>query len=190
MKRLTSSALAETRVERDGPAWVLVFVRELQHPPEAVWQALTDPAELAEWAPFDTDRNLASTGDVTLTMAGADGAEATAAVVRRAEAPRLLEYTWEKDVLRWELEAIGSGTRLTLSHAVGSRDWLPKVAAGWHICLDVARELLAQTPFGRVVGEAAREHGWQELAAAYARQLGVEPAPEFPDEAQRLARGR
>jgi hypothetical protein len=35
------------------------LVRELRHPPATVWQALTDPAQLSEWAPFDADRNLA-----------------------------------------------------------------------------------------------------------------------------------
>ena len=27
----------------------------LRHPPAMVWQALTDPAHLSEWAPFDAE---------------------------------------------------------------------------------------------------------------------------------------
>ena len=38
------------------------LVRELRDPPAMVWQALTDPAQLSEWAPFDADRNLAPWG--------------------------------------------------------------------------------------------------------------------------------
>ena len=38
-------------VKKDGDAWTLVLVRELRHPPALVWRALTDPKELAEWAP-------------------------------------------------------------------------------------------------------------------------------------------
>ena len=32
-----------------------------------VWHALTDPAELREWAPFDADRNLGAVGPVKLS---------------------------------------------------------------------------------------------------------------------------
>jgi uncharacterized protein YndB with AHSA1/START domain len=46
------------RVEKDGEKWTLVLVRELRHSPEKVWKAITDPAHLREWAPFDADGNL------------------------------------------------------------------------------------------------------------------------------------
>lgn len=36
-----------------------------------VWQALTDPAHLREWAPFDADRNLDTSGPVKLSTVGA-----------------------------------------------------------------------------------------------------------------------
>ena len=49
---------AGARCEKDGEKWTLVLVRELRHPPKKVWQALTDPAQLREWAPFDADRSL------------------------------------------------------------------------------------------------------------------------------------
>jgi uncharacterized protein YndB with AHSA1/START domain len=35
-----------------------------------VWQALTDPAHLSEWAPLDADRNLAAVGPVNLSTVG------------------------------------------------------------------------------------------------------------------------
>ena len=39
--------LAEvSRVPADGE-WDLVFVRDLRHPPEKVWAALTEPEQLA-----------------------------------------------------------------------------------------------------------------------------------------------
>ena len=57
-------------VRKDGEKWTLVLVRELRHPPARVWQALTDPAHLSEWAPFDADRNLAAVGPVKLSTVG------------------------------------------------------------------------------------------------------------------------
>jgi uncharacterized protein YndB with AHSA1/START domain len=47
---------AGAEVRQEGDRWTLVLVRESRHPPTKVWQALTDPAQLREWAPFDTDR--------------------------------------------------------------------------------------------------------------------------------------
>jgi uncharacterized protein YndB with AHSA1/START domain len=63
---------AGAQIRKAGEHWTLVLVRELRHSPEDVWQALTDPAQLREWAPFDADRNLGSTGaSVKLTTVGA-----------------------------------------------------------------------------------------------------------------------
>jgi uncharacterized protein YndB with AHSA1/START domain len=160
----------------EGDRWTLVFVRDLRHAPDRVWTALTEPDQLSAWAPYTADRSLARTGDATLTMfAGADEeADRLPASVTRAEPPRLLEYTLGPDFLRWELEPVDAGTRLTLSHTVAGRDWLPKVAAGWHLCLDVAERLLDERPVTPIRGEDAMEHGWQGLHDAYAERLGVE----------------
>lgn len=169
------SPLAEATAREADGRWTLVFVRDFAHPPEAVWAALTDPEELREWAPFDAPRSLAMVGPITLVMAGGDGTERTSAEVRRADAPRLLEYTWDKDLLRWQLTPTPTGTRLTLSHTVADRSWLSKVAAGWHICLDVAERWLAGAPIGRIVANEAKRVGWDPLNAAYAARFGVDP---------------
>jgi uncharacterized protein YndB with AHSA1/START domain len=136
-----------------------------------VWAALTEPEQLREWAPYTVDRHLGSTGPATLTMIDGDTAEDLSASVTRAEPPTLLEYSWGGDLLRWELEATGSGTRLTLRHTLEDRGWVPKVAAGWHLCLDVAEQMLAGHPIGAIRGEEARSFGWDDLHDAYAARL-------------------
>ena len=40
------------QIRKEGEKWTLILVRELHHSPEKVWQALTDPAHLVEWAPL------------------------------------------------------------------------------------------------------------------------------------------
>ena len=92
---------AGASVRKDGDNWTLVLTRDLHHPPANVWEALTDPAQLREWAPFDADRSLATTGPVTLTTIGAPAAHVSETVVTRAEAPRLLEYKWGGQDVRW-----------------------------------------------------------------------------------------
>ena len=57
-------------VRKDGEKWTLILVRELRHSPQKVWQALTDPAHLREWAPFEVDLRLDAVGAVQLTWVG------------------------------------------------------------------------------------------------------------------------
>jgi len=162
-------------VRKDGEKWTLVLVRELRHSPEKVWQALTDPAHLREWAPFDADRSLATAGtSVKLTTVGAPTPHVTETKVTRAEAPKLLQYNWGGQDIRWELDAVGDGTRLTLWHNI-DRHFISMGAAGWHICFDVLDRMLAGHPIGRTVGpEVMKFGGWQRLNAEYAKQFGVE----------------
>ena len=156
--------------EGQGPEgkWTLILVRELRHSPEKVWEALTDPAQLREWAPFITDGSLGAIGAVNLTWVGTPTPFRTE--VTRAEAPKVLEY----GDIRWELEWVGSGTRLTLWHAIDRR-FIAWGAAGWHICFDVLDRNLAGNPIGRIAGpDAMKALGWQRLVREYAKQFGAE----------------
>ena len=163
------------RVEKDGEKWTLVLVRQLRHPPEKVWEALTEPAQLREWAPFDADGNLGVAGaKVKLTTVGAPTPVESETTVTRAEAPTLLEYTWGGRETRWKLEAFNGGTRLTLWTQIGRR-FISMGAAGWHIAFDVLDSLLGGTRIGRIVGpEAMRFEGWKRLNGEYALEFGVE----------------
>ena len=165
--------LAHVECRSGGDRWTLVFVRDLRHAPEKVWKALTDPTQLREWSPFVADRDLGRPREATLTMIDGDVTEDMPATVTQAKRPTLLEYTWGKDRLRWQLEPRGRGTRLTLQHTIEDRDWAPKVAAGWHICLVVAERLLDGEPIGPIRGQEARKFGWDELNEAYAETLGI-----------------
>jgi uncharacterized protein YndB with AHSA1/START domain len=175
------------QVRKDGDKWTLILVRDLRHSPEKVWQALTDPAHLREWAPFDADGSLGTVGNsVKLTTAGAPTPRVSEATVTRADVPRVLEYKWGDFDMRWELETFGAGTRLTLWTNIGHR-FISMGAAGWHICLDVLDRLLAGQSIGRIVGpEAMKFEGWQRLNAEYAKQFGVEtPSSWTPQAAQK-----
>ena len=95
----------DATAESTEDGWTLVLVRELKHPPARVWTALTEPAELAGWAPFTAERALTRTGGLTLTMIDGDQHVDIASTVTAVEPPRLLEYRWGGDRLRWELES-------------------------------------------------------------------------------------
>ncbi len=168
------------QIRKDGEKWTLILARELHHTPEKIWQALTDPAQLREWAPFDADGSLATVGTVKLTTVGTPAPHVTETRVTRADAPKVLEYTWGGNDLKWELEASGGGTRLTLWHNI-DRGFISMGAAGWHICFDVLDHLLSEAPIGRIVAGDAMKFGWKRLNAEYAKQFGIE-APNRPPE--------
>jgi uncharacterized protein YndB with AHSA1/START domain len=161
-------------VEKDGENWTLVLVRQLHHSPEKVWDALTDPAQLSQWAPFDADGNLGAKGaQVKLTTVGTPGPHVTETTVIRADRPNVLEYTWGGYDIKWSLEPFGDGTKLTLWNNIDRR-FISMGAAGWHICLDVMDHYLADDPVGRMVGpETMKFEGWQRLNKEYAEQFGL-----------------
>src|SRR5712671_5425122 len=179
------------QVRKDGEKWTLILVRELRHSPEKVWQALTDPAHLREWAPFDVDGSLGTVGTtVKLTTVRAPKPQVSETTETRADARKVLEYHWGDKDIRWELEAFGGGTRLTLWHNIDRR-FISMGAAGWHICFDVLDRLLIGTPIGRIVAGEAMKFGWPRLNSEYAKQFGIEtPSLRLRKQAQEYEEAR
>lgn len=161
-----------TLTDKGDKNWAFVLVRQLRHSPEKVWKALTDPAQLREWAPFDSDGSLASEGaTVRLSTVGTPLVSETKIV--RAEFPHELEYTWGDSNLRWKLEDYGGGTRLSLWASIDRR-YVAMGAAGWHLCLDVMGRFLDDRPMGRKVGpETMQFEGWRQLHAEYAKKFAA-----------------
>lgn len=177
LARYEPGPASKAGVLKHGDKWTLILVRHLRHSPEKVWRALTDPAHLCEWAPFDAAGNLDSVGStVKLTWVGTGATIETQ--VTRADAAELLEY----GDIRWELEALPEGTRLTLWHKIDRR-FISWGAAGWHICFDVLDRLLSGSPIGRMAGgEAMKIAAWQRLTSEYAKQFEVEAPGWKPKE--------
>jgi uncharacterized protein YndB with AHSA1/START domain len=97
----------------------LSFELELDHLPEKVWRALTDPALLAEWLLPAVDFELARGAAFTFQappQPGWDGIVHCRFV--EIEAPRTLRYTWRvggmDTVVTFTLTPTASGTRLSL----------------------------------------------------------------------------
>lgn len=61
-----------------------------------------------------------------------------------------------------------------MRHTLADRTWVPKVAAGWHLCLVVAEHLLDGEPIAPIRGASARDYGWEQLRDRYADKLGIE----------------
>lgn len=163
-------------VHERADGYELRFERHLPHPVEKVWDALTNPAQLAQWmAPGELELRVGG----RVYLAFTDGQSVVDGRVTAIVPPRLLEFTWtdqgnDHGFVRWELFAEDGGTRFVLTHTVpeaGRAFGLPALA-GWHSLLEKLAALLDGVPFAR--------DRWQELHDHYARAgvMGAQPGKE------------
>ncbi len=82
-------------------------------------------------------------------------------------APESLTYMWGDDELRFSVFEEDDGTLLTLAHTMSDHETAASTAAGWHLCLAALEMLLNGDEVPSVVGENARQYGWDELDEAY-----------------------
>jgi len=93
---------------------------EVTYPDEItrVWRALTDPAALKEWL-MDNNFEPRVGHRFEFRVSSRRGSRGVIPCeVLEVEAPRLLSFTWggRDSVVRFELEELGTGTRLHFQH--------------------------------------------------------------------------
>ena len=169
-KQIEMGPLLAVSLERQHDMPTLVMTKNFTQSPAQIWLALTSKDALEQWSPLLASRNLDQCGQVDITINGEQGGETTQEQVIVATPNIALVHTWGGDLLHWQLDSQGTGTSLALRHSVEG-DWLIKVAAGWHICLAVMERYLEGNPVGAIVGEEAKQYGWQQLHDRYAQRL-------------------
>ena len=157
-----------TLEEADNGRWRLRFERELNHPPEKVWRAITEPEHLAHWFPTTIDGERASGARLGFTFPRGqlppfDGQMLT------YEPPSVMELLWGVDVVRIEIRATEQGTRLTLLDTLGERGKAARDGAGWHLCLDSLAAHLNDEPDAD--GSMA---AWDAVHVEYVASFGPE----------------
>lgn len=160
-------------VERTATGWLLRFERRLRHSPEQVWRALTETEHLRHWLPVDIvgERRAGAAlelpfwpdvveryGIETPTLPGE---------IRVWDPPRTFEWTWDADVIRFELAPDGDDTLLVLTTWAAPEPHATRVGAGYHTCLDNLASVLATGTAPRLVDA--------DTAALEARYRAVVP---------------
>jgi uncharacterized protein YndB with AHSA1/START domain len=162
---------------REGDQIGLRYERRLAHPPEKVWRALTESEHIRHWLPTDIIGERAAGASIELPFwpehVERYGIEKPVlhGEIRAWEPPSLFEWTWETDVLRWELGAVEGGTLLVFTTWLSDPDptGAVGVSAGYHVCLDVLEELLDTGAVG--VRLIDREDAVAPLEARYAEAM-------------------
>ena len=154
----------------------LRFVRDLPHPPEKVWRALTEPDHLAVWFPHDMIGERVAGARLRFVSRDDDTPEFTGEMLV-VDAPRVLEYLWGDDRLRFELAPTAQGTRLTFTDTFAELGKAARDGAGWHECLDRLPDAIE----GRVP-EWSWGDRWAAVHDYYVRRFGPEAATIGPPE--------
>jgi uncharacterized protein YndB with AHSA1/START domain len=143
---MTSDDMAT--VLRDGDRVGLRYHRPLRHPPEKVWRAITESTNLRHWLPCDIVGERRAGADIELPF-WPDQVETyeleqpvLTGRILTWEPTSVFEWTWEGDVLRFELAPRGGGTDLTFTTWFADPDVAGGAGAGYHICLDHLARLL------------------------------------------------
>lgn len=140
------------------------FTRTYDHPPERVWQFVTDPDELEQWFPFRAEMELRPGG--TVRFSGDPEMPEFTGRMLTVDPPRQLSFEWGGDELRFHLEAVGERrTRFTLTNVLGEADTAARNGAGWEVCLAALDAKARGERFeGRHAGPSA---AWKEFYAGY-----------------------
>lgn len=129
-------------LERDGDRPQVRYVRRLDHRPEKVWRALTEPEHVSAWFPTDIVGERAEGAELTFPFRQGEGPTMTGRMVV-FDPPTVLELQWGDDVLRFELDSDGDATVLTMLVTIDELGKAARDGAGWHACLDALAADLA-----------------------------------------------
>ncbi|HEX4214347.1 MAG TPA: SRPBCC family protein [Candidatus Dormibacteraeota bacterium] len=164
------------QLERHDGGFRLRFERRLPHPPERVWRALTEPRHLSAWFPTAIEGERRAGASLRFVFPGDRGPTLEGEMLAY-EPCTLLEFRWNEDLLRFELEPDGDGTVVTFVNTFDELGRAARDASGWHLCLDALAWHMENeaTPF---------DFGtpWPDVHAAYIERLGPEAATIGPSE--------
>lgn len=139
-------------LDRTPDGGVIRFERHLPYRIDDVWEAITEPARLADWwLPFDAEItvDLRVGGEMVFTAVDGDPPPMVCTIMT-VEPPTLLEHTHvaEGSWMRWELEGFETGCILRLTHFVTDVDAALEhgFVVGLQTSLDRLGPLLAGDP--------------------------------------------
>ena len=161
-------------LERSDGQVRLIFTRRLPHPPGKVWRALTEAEHLAAWFPTTVEGDLAAGAILRFAFRDVD-LPAFGGTMLACIPPRLLEFVWGDEQLRFELTADGLATVLSFSASFAELGRAARDAAGWHTCLDVLGYELAGEP-----SPWQQEDRWRVVHREYVRAFGPAAATIGP----------
>lgn len=139
----------------DGDHATLEFQRFLPHPPEVVWQAITEPDQLQKW--YMTRAKIdGRTGGTIEFWSGPSQFHVTGKILTWDQ-PHVFEHEWnvepraelpngEHSIVKWEIIPSGNGSVLRMIFNNLTKGTSLGFAPGSHAFLDRLEALLSRNP--------------------------------------------
>ena len=155
------------QLEQAGERTRLRYTRSLNHAPDKVWGALTQRDQLAHWFPDGSPVGDFVVGATLQFGANNESGPNFTGDVITVDPPRVLEFMWGDDALRFELRPDGKGTLLTFTATFDELGKAARDGAGWHTCI----ENLVHALDGTEPPADGAAH-WRAIYADYQQRLG------------------
>ena len=138
----------------EGEYATLAFERRLPHPPEEVWEAITEAGQLAKW--YMTKARIDGRVGGTIDFWAGPSQLHVTGIILAWDPPHLFEHEWnveprpelplgERAVIRWEIVEERGESVLKLTHRRLTRQTALGFAPGTHAFLDRLEASLAKT---------------------------------------------
>ncbi|WP_030902031.1 SRPBCC domain-containing protein [Streptomyces sp. NRRL F-5126] len=163
-----------------GGRSILTMARRFDHPRGEVWEALTDPARLSQWFPFQVGLDPRPGGAISFTSPGGEE-RGTTGTVTDLVPPGLFAFDRGPDHLSWSVAEEGAGSVLSLVHTFDDRAEAASFAAGWDACMAALGRLLDGGP-------VQPPHDTAEAHDAYVRLFGLDRGTADSSGAMRTVR--
>lgn len=161
-------------LEQLGTKWRLRFTRTLDHAPEKVWRAVTEPEHLRAWFPDRLVGEFRVGAKLRFESEYVDGGYFEGDV-RVVDPPRVLEFSWGTDLIRIEIEPAETGSVLTLYDTIEELGKAARDGAGWHVCLDKL-----ELHLGGIEPHWSDGERWKAVHGDYVAAFGPEAATIGP----------
>jgi len=156
--------------------WQLRFERQLPHPVEKVWRAVTEPEHLAAWFPTTIEGERETGSLLRFSFPNGEAPPFDGEMIAY-QPPRLMEFRWGVDIIRLELVPSGRATTLILTDTLDEQGKAARDGAGWHTCLDaLAGHLDGDLDPRRALG------AWGEVHPHYVERFGPAASTIGPPE--------
>ncbi|PFJ17166.1 activator of Hsp90 ATPase 1 family protein [Bacillus cereus] len=114
--------------------YIVKFERKFPYTIEEVWSVLTENSKLKKWMSNLQIENLKTGGIIKFDMMDDSFLNID---ILECQLNSVLEFTWDKDRVRFEIHKEENGSLLLLKEFIHElTNHTPKDIAGWHICLD------------------------------------------------------
>jgi len=113
--RIAQAIYQATTLHHHGGQHTLRFVRLLRHPPEKIWGAITERAELIHWLPLEVHHKHRH--------------------VLAFDPPHVLAFSQDGELLRFELTPDEPRTEMIFTHTFRNLAKSASEASRWELCL-------------------------------------------------------